>query len=49
LELWGAALAVHLADEDPRVEGRARAERFSAARMAERVADAWRLLVVNAG
>jgi hypothetical protein len=49
LELWGAALAPHLAAEDPRVRGRARAERFSAARMAERVARAWGSLVADAG
>jgi glycosyltransferase involved in cell wall biosynthesis len=49
LELWGAALAPHLADPDPRVAGRARAERYSAARMAERVAGAWRSLVADAG
>jgi hypothetical protein len=29
---------------DPRVEGRARAEEYSADRMAERVLDAWRSL-----
>jgi glycosyltransferase involved in cell wall biosynthesis len=39
---WGAALAPHLAAEDPRVSGRARAEQFSADRMAKRVVDAWR-------
>jgi teichuronic acid biosynthesis glycosyltransferase TuaC len=38
---WRAALAPHLAAADPRVEGRARAELFSADRMAERVALAW--------
>ena len=46
---WGAALAPHLAAEDPRVAGRAHAERFSARRMAERVAAAWRSLVADAG
>ena len=39
---WRAELAPHLADEDPRVGGRARAELFSADSMAERVAIAWR-------
>src|SRR3954451_16299721 len=39
---WRQALAPHLAAEDPRVAGRARAELFSADRMAERVAVAWR-------
>jgi teichuronic acid biosynthesis glycosyltransferase TuaC len=38
---WRAAAAPHLADADPRVDGRARAELFSAARMAARVAAAW--------
>ncbi|HWF72121.1 MAG TPA: glycosyltransferase [Solirubrobacteraceae bacterium] len=38
---WRAALAGHLADPDPRVRGRGRAELFSAARMAARVAAAW--------
>ena len=38
---WRAALAPHLAVPDPRVEGRARAELWSATRMAERVAAAW--------
>jgi glycosyltransferase involved in cell wall biosynthesis len=42
---WRAALAPHLQASDPRVAGRARAELFSARRMAERVADAWRTLV----
>ena len=38
---WRTALARHLAVADPRVHGRARAEIWSAARMAERVAAAW--------
>lgn len=38
---WRAALARHLAGPDPRIEGRERAERYSARRMAERVAAAW--------
>jgi glycosyltransferase involved in cell wall biosynthesis len=49
LERWRAALEQHLADEDPRAAGRARAERFSATRMAERVAAAWGSLVADAG
>ncbi len=49
LERWRAAAAPHVAAADPRVAGRERAERFSATRMAERVADAWRLLVAEAG
>ncbi|HEX3392406.1 MAG TPA: glycosyltransferase [Solirubrobacteraceae bacterium] len=46
---WVEALTPHLARADPRVAGRTRAERFSARRMAERVAGAWRTLVANAG
>jgi teichuronic acid biosynthesis glycosyltransferase TuaC len=42
--VWRAALAPHLSAEDPRVTGRATAERFSADRMARRVLDAWRAL-----
>ena len=39
---WRAALAPIVAAEDPRVDGRARAELFSADRMAARVVAAWR-------
>jgi teichuronic acid biosynthesis glycosyltransferase TuaC len=39
---WRAALEPVLAAADPRVEGRARAELFSADRMADRVVEAWR-------
>jgi glycosyltransferase involved in cell wall biosynthesis len=49
VETWGVALAPHLAATDPRVEGRAHAERFSATRMAERVSEAYRSLVADAG
>jgi glycosyltransferase involved in cell wall biosynthesis len=45
LTRWREALAPQLAAADPRVPGRARAERFSAERMAERVAQAWRALL----
>jgi teichuronic acid biosynthesis glycosyltransferase TuaC len=41
---WRAALAPHLRSADPRIEGRARAEEYSADRMAQRVLDAWRSL-----
>ncbi len=41
---WRAALMPHLAVSDPRVQGRSHAERFSAERMAQRVAAAWRAL-----
>jgi glycosyltransferase involved in cell wall biosynthesis len=44
LPTWGRVLAPHLADPDPRITGRAAADRFSADRMAGRVADAWRSL-----
>jgi teichuronic acid biosynthesis glycosyltransferase TuaC len=39
---WREALAPLLAQPDPRVQGRGRAERWSAKAMAERVAEAWR-------
>jgi teichuronic acid biosynthesis glycosyltransferase TuaC len=39
--VWTAALAPHLASPDPRVDGRARAERWSARRMAAHVLAAW--------
>jgi glycosyltransferase involved in cell wall biosynthesis len=41
---WRAALVPHLAAADPRIKGRARAERYSAERMAERVLAAWQSL-----
>jgi teichuronic acid biosynthesis glycosyltransferase TuaC len=41
-ERWRAALEAPLTASDPRVEGRARAELFSADRMAARVVEAWR-------
>jgi teichuronic acid biosynthesis glycosyltransferase TuaC len=44
LDSWRAALAPHLAHDDPRIEGRARALEFSAEALAERVAVAWRWL-----
>src|SRR3954453_13731722 len=44
-EAWRAALAPHLAHPDPRIDGRARAELFSADAMAARVVDAWRDLL----
>jgi teichuronic acid biosynthesis glycosyltransferase TuaC len=48
-DAWRAALAPHLAAADPRVAGRARAELFSAERMAERVALTWRAIAADAG
>jgi teichuronic acid biosynthesis glycosyltransferase TuaC len=49
LERWRAALDPLLAERDPRVAGRASAERWSAASMAQRVADAWRTARGRAG
>jgi teichuronic acid biosynthesis glycosyltransferase TuaC len=49
LDRWRAALAPHLFDPDPHVAGRSSAERYSAVRMAERVADAWRTARGRAG
>lgn len=48
-ERWRGALEPHVAAGDLRVAGRARAERFSARRMAERVTSAWRSLLADAG
>jgi len=47
--IWRAALAPHLADPDPRVDGRARAELFGADRMAGRVVAAWREVAASGG
>ncbi len=45
LATWRAVLAPHLAADDPRVAGRARALAYSADALAARVATAWRWLV----
>jgi teichuronic acid biosynthesis glycosyltransferase TuaC len=45
LQTWRDALAPHLAGDDPRIVGCARAEEFSADRMAGRVVSAWRTLL----
>ncbi len=45
LERWKRALVPHLAAEEPRVHGRARAAEHSCARMAGMLADAWRELL----
>ncbi len=45
VERWREALAPHLSAEDPRIDGRSRAEEFSADRMAARVLVAWQALV----
>ncbi len=49
LDAWRDALDPHLRAADPRVTGRAHAEPYSARRMAERVAAAWRAAVDDAG
>lgn len=49
LERWRTALQETLAVSDPRVAGRARAEPFSALKMAQRVADAWRSRIACGG
>jgi glycosyltransferase involved in cell wall biosynthesis len=41
---WRAALEPHLNADDPRIDGRAQAIRFSTDRMASKVVDAWRSL-----
>ncbi len=46
---WRAALAPVLEAADPRVDGRARAELFSADRMADRVVEAWRAVIGASG
>lgn len=47
LERWSSVLRGHLADPDPRVQGRGRASLFGADAMARRVAVAWRALVAQ--
>ena len=46
---WRAAVEPHLQTPDPRVEGRHSAERYSAEKMAGRVADAWRTALKSSG
>jgi teichuronic acid biosynthesis glycosyltransferase TuaC len=41
-QTWRKALKPHISDPDPRIQGRARAEPFSADRLAADVAEAWR-------
>src|SRR3954470_4357297 len=48
-EAWQAALRPALDSDDPRVDGRARAELFSADRMAARVVAAWREVAAPGG
>jgi teichuronic acid biosynthesis glycosyltransferase TuaC len=47
VDAWRAALRPHLTAGDPRVDGRARAELFSADAMAARVVEAWRQLLAE--
>jgi len=49
LARWRTALEPHLHEADPRIAGRASASRFSAAKMAARVADAWREQLARSG
>ena len=49
VDRWRAALRPVLEDPDPRVDGRARAELFSADRMADRAVEAWRAVVAARG
>jgi teichuronic acid biosynthesis glycosyltransferase TuaC len=49
LERWHGAVQPHLQASDPRVQGRASAERFSAMAMAERVLAAWQAALKRSG
>jgi glycosyltransferase involved in cell wall biosynthesis len=49
LDAWRDALDPHLRAADSRIQGRTHAEPFSAGRMAQRVADAWRAALRGAG
>jgi glycosyltransferase involved in cell wall biosynthesis len=49
LARWRAALEPHLRSPDPHVDGRSSAERFSAEKMAERVAAAWSAALERSG
>ena len=44
-DTWRSALRPHLADPDPRIEGRAAAEHYSTDAMAARVIEAWQRLL----
>jgi hypothetical protein len=39
---WRDALAAHVGQDDPRIDGRTRAEEYSTDRMAAQVVTAWR-------
>jgi teichuronic acid biosynthesis glycosyltransferase TuaC len=49
LDTWRDALDPHLRAADSRIQGRTHAEPYSAGRMAQRVADAWRAALRGAG
>lgn len=49
LERWKAAVEPHLREQDPRVAGRARAERFSSEQAAQALAEAWQSLLRAGG
>ena len=49
LERWRVALEPHLREDDPRVEGRPRAEAHSARAMAELLAQTWGTLLAEGG
>jgi teichuronic acid biosynthesis glycosyltransferase TuaC len=49
LNVWREALAPHLRDQDPRIEGRAHAEPYSAEAMAGHVVAAWREALERSG
>jgi teichuronic acid biosynthesis glycosyltransferase TuaC len=49
LAVWRDAVEPHVKTPDPRIAGRASASRFSASRMAERVAAAWRAASAQSG
>jgi teichuronic acid biosynthesis glycosyltransferase TuaC len=49
LPRWRMALEPHLLSPDPRLDGRASAARFSAKKMGERVAAAWRAALKSCG
>jgi teichuronic acid biosynthesis glycosyltransferase TuaC len=49
LDTWRDALDPHLRAADSRIQGRTHAEQYSAGRMAQRVADAWRATLRDAG
>ncbi len=46
---WAAAVQAHLTAVDPRIEGRATAERYSSSVMAERVLEAWGRALARSG